>query len=239
MAITSKTNPHLTEIRRLAGAGARSRSGRFAVEGEDLLMAADAAGIRPLYVLCAQGSACARRAGALEVDPALLASVSAVRSGSRVVAVFEQRWSERPVGPLALALWGVRDPGNVGTAIRSAVAFGASSVALGPGCADPYGPRATRASMGAIFMAEVARFGRVDELPGRVVALAAGAERPLRGPLDGERSLVVGNERDGLPDDVLARCDEVRSIPQVAGDSLNAAMAATVALYEVTRMAGG
>jgi len=229
--ITSKTNRHLIEIRRLASASARSRSGRFVIEGEDLLGAADAAGISALHVLCAVGSEFARRPRATEVEPALLASVCSLRSGSRVVAVYEQRWAARAEGPLAIALWGVRDPGNVGTVIRSAQAFGASSVALGPGCADPHSPKATRASMGAIFDRKIARFERVEELPGRVVALVAGGEKPLRGPLDGEATLVVGGERDALPASVLERCDEVRSIPQAAGDSLNAAMAATVALY--------
>jgi TrmH family RNA methyltransferase len=237
MTITSKTNRHLPEIRRLAGAGARARSGRFVVEGEDLFTAADAAGVSAHYVLCAQGRADAARPGWLEVEPSLLASVCALRQGSRVVGVFEQRWGERPLGPLAVALWGVRDPGNVGTVIRAAQAFGASSVALGPGCADPYGPKAVRASMGAIFGTPLVRFATIAELPGRVVALVAGAERALRGPLAGEISLLIGGERDGLPDDVLWACDEVCSIRQVAGDSLNAAMAATVALYEATRMA--
>jgi RNA methyltransferase, TrmH family len=237
MTITSKTNRHLIEIRRLAGAGARDRSRRFVVEGEDLLMAADAAGVSAHYVLCAQGRADTSRPGWLEVEPSLLASVCVLRQGSRVVGVFEQRWGERPLGPLAIALWGVRDPGNVGTVIRAAQAFGASSVALGPGCADPYGPKAVRASMGAIFGMPPDRFASIAELPGRVVALVAGAERALRGPLVGEVTLLVGGERDGVPNDVLATCDEVRAIPQVAGDSLNAAMAATVALYEATRMA--
>jgi TrmH family RNA methyltransferase len=200
-------------------------------------LAADAARIPALYVLCPHGCADARWPGALEVEPALLASVCALRSGSRVVAVYEQRWSARPAGPLAIALWGVRDAGNVGTVIRAAHAFGASSVALGPRCADPYGPRATRASMGAIFGVPMARFAGVGELPGVVVGLSARAAVPLRGAVHGEVTLLVGGERDGLPADVLAACDEVRSIPQVSGDSLNAAMAATVALYEATRMA--
>jgi len=237
MTISSKTNRHLTEIRRLAGAAARARSGRFVAEGEDLVGAADAAGISAVYELCARGAGCARRPRAVEVEPELLAAVSSLGSGSRIVGVYEQRWAERVDGPLAIALWGVRDPGNVGTVIRAAQAFGAASVGLGPGCADPYGPKAVRASMGAIFLRRIARFGSVDELPGRVVALVAGARERLLGPVDGELTLLVGSERSGLPGEVLEQCDQVRSIAQVAGDSLNAAMAATVGLYEVTRMA--
>jgi TrmH family RNA methyltransferase len=237
MTITSKTNRHLIEIRKLAGASARARSGRFVAEGEDLVMAADAAGIVPVYALSARGAAGATRVGSMEVEPELLASVSALRSGSRVVGVYEQRWQQRVAGPLVVALWGVRDPGNVGTVIRAAHAFGASCVALGPSCADPYGPKAVRASMGAIFATPLARVARLAELPGRVIALATRAERALRGPLACDATLLVGGEREGLPGELLAQCDEVRSIPQLAGDSLNAAMAATIALYEATRMA--
>jgi TrmH family RNA methyltransferase len=91
--------------------------------------------------------------------------------------------------------------------------------------------------MGAIFGVALARFASCQELPGRVVGLAADAPVPLRGPLAGELTLLVGGERSGLPEAVRAQCDELRSIPQLAGDSLNAAMAATVALYEATRMA--
>jgi TrmH family RNA methyltransferase len=236
VTITSPTNQRLTEIRKLARAATRARSGRFVIEGEDLYEAAAAARISPLYVLCAKGHEGARRAGWLEVSPARLAEVSALGSSSRVIGVYEQRWSA-PVGPLAVALWGVGDPGNVGTIIRAARAFGASCVALGPACADPYGPKAVRASMGAIFATAVARFASVTELPGRLIGLAARGGPPIRGPLAGEVTLLIGAEREGLPSEVLEHCAQVCSIPQVAGDSLNAAMAATVALYEATRMA--
>ena len=138
---------------------------------------------------------------------------------------------------MCVALWGVGDPGNVGAILRSALAFGAACVALGPGCADPFGPKAVRASMGAIFALPVARVAAVDELPGERVALAARAGEPLRGPAGGEVSLLVGAEREGLPADVVAACDRVAHIA-IAGDSLNAAMAATVALYELTRDPG-
>ena len=75
-----------------------------------------------------------------------------------MIAIYEQRWSA-PVGPLCVYLHGVGDPGNVGTVMRAAQAFGASCVALGPRCADPHGPKAVRASMGAIFSVALARVG--------------------------------------------------------------------------------
>jgi TrmH family RNA methyltransferase len=130
-------------------------------------------------------------------------------------------------------LHGVADPGNVGAVLRSAVAFGAASVLAGPGCADPFGPRAVRASMGAIFSVGVAREGRG---PGERIALVAGEGEPLRGPAPAEATVLVGAERDGLPADVVAGADRVCHIP-IHGDSLNAAMAATVALYELSRIA--
>jgi TrmH family RNA methyltransferase len=236
MTITSPANRHLTEIRKLSRASARRDSGRFVIEGEDLYEAALAARVDAHYVLCVQGHAAARDKGCLEVDPALLAGVSALGSSSRVIGVYEQRWVA-PRGPLAVALWGVRDPGNVGTVVRAAHAFGASCVALGGRCADPHGPKAVRASMGAIFGTKIASFNRIEELPGRVVALVPAAGAPLDGVGRQGVTLLFGAERGGLPEEVLERCDEVRSIRQVAGDSLNVAMAATVALYEATRMA--
>jgi RNA methyltransferase, TrmH family len=172
------------------------------------------------------------RAG-VDVEAELLDGVSGLGSGTRALGVFEQRWGA-VTGPLCVALWGVHDPGNVGTVLRGALAFGAASVAVGPETADPFGPKAVRASMGAIFAMPVARVASVAQLPAPRVALAAAAGEPLRGPLQG--TLVIGAERAGLPDDVVAACDAVAHIP-IAGDSLNAAMAATIALYESTRVA--
>jgi TrmH family RNA methyltransferase len=230
MTITSTHNEKLKEIRKLARRRSRDERGRFVAEGEDLVAAAAAAGWSPVVVLAAAGCGLAGD----EVEGSLLAGVSGLGSGTRQLAVYESRFAA-PAGPLCVALWGVGDPGNVGTILRSARAFGATSVALGPGCADPYGPKAVRASMGAIFEVAVARVTRVDELPGERVALVAHAGAPLAGPGSGELSILVGAERAGLPDDVVAACDRVAHIP-IAGESLNAAMAATVALYEL-RMA--
>ena len=227
MTITSSHNEKLKEIRKLARRRTRDERGRFVAEGEDLVAAAAGAGWNPVVVLAAAGSGLAGE----EVEGSVLAGVSALGSGTRQLGVYESRFAAA-AGPLCVALWGVSDPGNVGTILRSARAFGAASVALGPGCADPYGPKAVRASMGAIFEVAVARVTRVDELPGERVALVAHAGEPLAGPAGGELSILVGAERAGLPDDVVAACDRVAHIP-IAGESLNAAMAATVALYEL------
>jgi RNA methyltransferase, TrmH family len=229
MTITSSHNDKLKEIRRLARRRTRADAGRFVAEGEDLVAAAGAAGWTPYTLLAAAGSGLAGD----EVEPQLLAAVSGLGSGTRQMAVYESRWSA-PAGPLCVALWGVGDPGNVGAIVRSALAFGASSVVLGPGCADPFGPKAVRASMGAIFQVPVARAEHAEQLPGERVALVGRAGDALRGPARGELTILVGAEREGLAPEVVAACDHVAHIP-IASESLNAAMAATVALYELTR----
>jgi RNA methyltransferase, TrmH family len=216
--ITSHHNQLLKDIRRLH----RCRDGgRFVAEGEDLVAAADAAGWTPVVRL---------RAG-VDVDPDALAKVSSLGSGTRELAVYEERWAQ-PAGPVCVALWGVKDPGNVGTVLRGARAFGAACVVIGPNTADPFGTKAVRASMGAIFEVPVARAEDLSALPAPTVALVAREGEPLAGPAIG--TLVVGAEREGLPQDVVAACDEVRHIP-IESESLNAAMAATVALYEWMR----
>jgi TrmH family RNA methyltransferase len=232
MEITSSHNEQLKEIRKLAGRRWRDKLGEFVAEGEDLLEAADAAGWHASARYAATGSGLP----GVPVAPHVMADVSQLGSGTRTIAVYPQRWSAA-VGPRCVALWGVGDPGNVGTVLRSALAFGASSVALGPGSADPYGHKAVRASMGALFNVPVARVRAISELPGRRVALVARVGTPLHElPTGGELTLVVGAEREGLSADVLAACDEVAHSPIAHADSLNAAMAATVSLYELTRI---
>jgi TrmH family RNA methyltransferase len=244
MTITSQHNQKLKEIRKLRQRRRwRERSGRFVAEGEDLLQAADRAGWEAVERYCAAGSGL----GGVEVEPELLAAASGLGSGTRALAVYEERWAAKPRGPLCVYLHGVHDPGNVGAVLRSAQAFGADCVALGPGTADPFGPKAVRASMGAVFAVPIARAASAGELPGTLIALAAGrgtalAELAARGDLlaraapEQAVTLLIGAEREGLPEAVLAAVDRVAHIA-IATESLNAAMAATIALYEVTRMA--
>jgi TrmH family RNA methyltransferase len=236
MTITSTHNEKLKEIRKLTRSRReRERVGRFVAEGEDLLAAADAAGWEPLERYCAAGSGLP----GTEVEPAVLATASTLGSGTRALAVYAERWAERATGPLCVYLHGVRDPGNVGAVLRSAQAFGAASVALGGGSADPFGPKAVRASMGAVFAIPVARVGDPTAkatLPGRTIALVADGGLPLHELALEDVTMIVGAERRGLPEELVAAADEVGRIP-IASHSLNAAMAATVALYEATRMA--
>ena len=159
----------------------------------------------------------------------LLAEVSSLAHPARVIGVYRREDLPRGARSVTLALWHVADPGNVGTLLRSADAFGAG-VALSAGCADPTGPKALRASMGAIFRVPMVGF---DEAVGRRVALVPHGGEPLDAvDLSGDVVLLLGAEREGLPADVGR--DVTASIPQ-HGESLNVAMAGTVALYEVSR----
>jgi TrmH family RNA methyltransferase len=281
--ITSPHNPRLKELRKLHRRRERERSKLFLAEGEDLIQAAADFGRSVVEGYRVPGRAtCGTTTAVLagerfhEVDAQALAAVSTLGSGTRAIGVYEQRWGE-PCGPLCVYLHGVGDPGNVGTVLRGALAFGASCVALGPGCADPHSPKAVRASMGAIFAVALARVSDVARLPGERIALLAHGGAPLwqiraiiaqdtthdgaRAAVRGDRvvlpeeearmpeatafplgavekralTLLVGAERDGLPDDLVAACEHAGHIPISGGESLNAAMAATVALYEMTR----
>jgi TrmH family RNA methyltransferase len=168
-----------------------------------------------------------------DVAPELLAEVSALAHPPRVVAVFRRDDLPRGTRPVTLALWHVGDPGNIGTLLRAADAFGAGA-ALSHGCADPTGLKAVRASMGSIFRVPLSEF---DEPSGTRVALVPAGGIPLPElRLDGDTVLVLGAEREGLPAEVLERCEERTSIPQPGGgDSLNVATAGAIALYELAR----
>jgi RNA methyltransferase, TrmH family len=229
--IRSPDNDRLKTIRKLQQKRWREKLGLFTAEGEDLVEAAERATWVPEFML---------RAGE-DVEPELLDAVSTLGSGTRVIGVYPRRWAE-PVGDVLVYLHGVEDPGNVGAIVRSAHALADATVVLGPGCADPFSPKAVRASMGSVFARPPAR-APLEALPGRRVALDSGAGDAL-GEVrlgDGPAVLCLGAEREGLPAEVLEAADAVVRIPLRPGgpESLNVAMAATVALYEVERRMRG
>src|SRR5918994_6421680 len=171
--ITSKDNEKLKLIRKLHERKHREREGLFVTEGEDLLQAGLAAGAEPELLLSAARSGL----GGIEGEPAVLAGASALGSGARAIALWRERWTQA-AGPVCVYLHGVGDPGNVGAVIRSAHALAEGSVALGGGSADPYSPKAVRASMGSIFAHPVARAEVADTPAPRAALIAHGGEAP-------------------------------------------------------------
>jgi RNA methyltransferase, TrmH family len=221
--ITSRDNEKLKLVRKLHERRWRDKLGLFFVEGEDLVEAATA---EPVELL---------RAGE-DVEPRLLAEVSTAAHPPRVIAVYTRdslpAWETRPV---TLALWRVADPGNLGTLVRTADAFGAR-VALSEACADPTSPKALRASAGSIWRVPIG----VDEVSqaSRRVALTAHGGTPLADvDLRGDDvTILLGAEREGLPDEVERDVDAW--IPIDGAESLNVAAAGAIALYEWRRQNG-
>lgn len=269
--VTSSQNAQLKLVRRLQRRRAREQEGAFVVEGEDLVRAGLETGARPRVLLVD-----AER-WRDDIDPALvpcpivhveskvLAEVSGMPHPPRVIAIFEQppegdlavlldrRSASGRTGPW-IALDGLADPGNVGTVLRTAAAFGAGGVVTFPGTSDPWGPKATRASMGACFRVPLVRLDGADvnvanELDGvraampslQVVALDATADTSLWDvPLTPTTIIVVGGERDGLSERVREKADVFARIPQdPAVESVNAGVAASIALYDWKRRQGG
>jgi RNA methyltransferase, TrmH family len=260
VTITSPKNERLKELRKLHDRKHRERAKLFLAEGEDMLAEAVRWGALPKTVFHDPeelgGDVPILRDLPPEVErvavqgDALRAS-GTLGSGSRVIGVWEQRKLDPDRNPIAgspaigsdvLYLHEVADPGNVGAVLRSALALVPSVVVLSPGTADPFGPKAVRASMGAIFGQPLARASfeelRADMVPGaRMIALAPHAGESLREvDLRPPAVFCMGSERLGLPDAVVAACDEVCHVPLRAdgAESLNVAMTATLCLYELS-----
>jgi TrmH family RNA methyltransferase len=238
--IESAHNEKLKLVRKLRDRKHREREGLFAAEGEDLLEAGLAAGAEPRFVLVAAGSGLEGE----EVEPGLLADVSALGSGTRVIAVWPQPHTDNSsphtgddLQAPCLYLHGVGDPGNVGTIVRTADALIDGPVILGPDCADPYSPKAVRASMGSIF-SQPPLWADVSATPEPRAALVAHGGEGLEA-LDGAATLCLGAEREGLPTEVLDACAVRATIPLREGgaESLNVAAAAAIAAQRLSSLA--
>jgi RNA methyltransferase, TrmH family len=235
--ITSAANPRVKLVRKLEARRQRDKLGLFACEGEDLVEAALDAGVEPVEALIdAERPALVERLpGAETVAPDVMAGLSTLAHPPRVVAVFRRADLPRGAGlPVGLALWRVVDPGNLGTLMRTAHALGPAFVALSAASGDPTAPKALRASAGALFRVpilpfEEATIGRVALVPREGTPLA---ELELPDPV----TFLLGAERKGLPEEVLATCEVTATIPQAEGsESLNVAVAGAIALYEWRR----
>ncbi|MGZ8666154.1 MAG: TrmH family RNA methyltransferase [Solirubrobacterales bacterium] len=227
--IKSPNNEKLKLVRKLRERKHRDRLGLFVTEGEDLLSAGLRSGLEPKLMLSAPGSGL----GGDVVEQGLLSATSALGSGTRAIAVWPQRLTEAG-GPACVYLDRVGDPGNVGAVIRAADALIDGVVVLGPGCADPFSPKAVRASMGSIFSQPLARAG-VETTPRPRLGMVAHGGTSL-GRLEAPLTVCLGAEREGLSAEVLSGCDSTVTIPLRPGgaESLNVAAAAAIACERIS-----
>ena len=254
--VESKQNARVKELRKaLSGRGAEELAG---IEGLHLLEEALRAGLRIKTIFLAQGAekllGATHLAGApeiLAVPKAVLDAVLTTETPQPVAALIEPpQWSWAHVLPahqtgaaLVVVLAGIQDPGNLGTIVRSAEAFGATGVVCLTGTVSAWNPKAVRASAGSVFRVPIMAASericleRLREAGVKVWATAARGARPvdlvdLAAPV----AIVIGNEGNGIDDDLLEKADETITIPCPGSvESLNAAMAAAVLLYEASR----
>ena len=261
--VTSLSNPIVKDIRALAMKKFRDQQNAFMAEGLKLVIDAFDLGwtIRTLVFAKAQrGNPTVEKIAArtvaagglvLEASEKVLGAITRRDNPHMVVGVFQQRWAAlkdiRPAdGDVWIALDRVRDPGNLGTVIRTADAVGAKGVILVGETTDPFSVETVRATMGSVFAVPVARAGVEAFLAWRKGVQATFVGTHLKGSVDyrtvdyakGPVVLVMGNEQQGLPDELAASCDALIRIPQAGrADSLNLAVATGVALYEIRRHA--
>ncbi|MFZ1087644.1 MAG: RNA methyltransferase [Terracidiphilus sp.] len=256
--VQSKQNSRLKELRRLLMHPAQQAGGLAAIEGPNLLEEARRASLCVDTVFVAQGSESLLEALALPpqtevllLPREVLESALTTETPQPIAALIEPpawTWMEifRPqtnVAPLLLILAGVQDPGNLGTILRSAEAFGATAVLSLPGTVSAWNPKAVRASAGSLFRLPLLAvsaeecFAKLRSSEVRIWTTAVhGAEAVDRIDLAGPVALLIGNEGNGVSQSLAAQADGAVTIPCPGPvESLNAAVAASVLLYEASR----
>ncbi len=257
--ITSLQNDRIKAIRALEMRKVRRETGLFVAEGVSILASARDLGFAPetlVYQAGSAGSGIARQlvawalreqAECLEVSEPVLAKLAAKDNPQNMLAVFRQRFAEPPeparVAPDAvwLALEEVRDPGNLGTIVRTADAVGAAGIILVGTCCDPYARESIRATMGSIFAVPLVRMtieafaALATAWPGDVVGThLAGTEDFRTAAIRAPALLVMGSEGPGLSAAATAACTKLVRIPMAGRlDSLNLAIATALVLYHL------
>lgn len=254
--ITSSNNPTIKLARSLHRKRMRYRERAILVEGVRAILAALDLGVRCRAILIdasrvagIDGTLLSRlRESAIRllvVDPTLFNQVTDTEHPQPLVAICEMPGSTLPSdSTFVVALAGVRDPGNLGTLVRSAAAAGVDGVALLPGCVDPFNPKVVRASAGALFTLPVRFFSNLDEAveacfvrrPTVVVADASGDRDYDRVDWTAPAAVVIGGEASGVDEALRTYADLVVRIPMAPGiESLNAAVAGSIIAFEVAR----
>jgi RNA methyltransferase, TrmH family len=245
LPITSLQNPHIKLIRSLDDKKARREHGLFVVEGMQMLERAVALGWTPEHFIATKSSSLWDDVRPLLVSDKIMATLSAQNNPHDVLATFKQRWQAHPRKTgLWLALEDIRDPGNLGTIIRTADAAGADGIILVGECCDPFAPDCIRATTGSIFAVPLVKMPTpqfVDFLaawPGDSVGASMTAKDNYRRDYGLPTVLVMGSESRGLTEPVAQACKTLVSIPMRAGvESLNVATATALMLFEANSRA--
>ncbi|MCA3560260.1 MAG: RNA methyltransferase [Aestuariivirga sp.] len=242
--VTSAQNPTIKLIRSLAEKKHRQEHGLFVAEGEKVLERARQTGWEPVYLLTTDHSDPWGAASLLRVDEKIMGQVSAQKNPPSQIGVFRQRWTEtvKPEG-IWVALEDMRDPGNLGTIIRTADAAGAAGVILAGQCCDPFSPDCVRATTGSIFGVKLVRMEQPQFLsflrqwPGESAGTHLKATETYRRTYKTPSLLVMGSEGKGLSDEAAAACSTLVRIPMKGGaESLNVAIATGLMLFEAQNL---
>ena len=241
--VTSPQNPTLKLIRSLAEKKHRQEHGLFVAEGEKVLERARQEGWEPAYLLTTEPAEPWGKAALLRVDEKIMGTVSAQNNPPARIGVFRQRWGEVSHKGTWVALEDMRDPGNLGTIIRTADAAGASGVILAGQSCDPYSPDCVRATMGSIFGMPLVRLEQkpfldlIRQWPGESIGTQMKAAESYRRAYRTPTLLVMGSEGKGLSPEAAAACSSLVSIPMKGGaESLNVAIATGLMLFEAQRL---
>ena len=231
--ITSTRNPAVADAARLHRARHRRDTGRTLLEGPHLVGEAIASGceIAELFVLEGEEPPAGHSAPIRVVSEGVMSRLAGTVTPRGPIAVIEIPEPEIDETRPALVAWEISDPGNCGTLLRSAAAFGLGYVS-GPRSADPWAPKVLRSAAGAHFRTPVGAVDGLEGLAGRhlVATVVAGGTAP--GSLPEDAAILVGSEPRGLPDEVVAACDRLVTIPMPGEtESLNAAVAGAVVAY--------
>ena len=234
--ITSRRNPAVAAVARLHRVKHRRVTGLSVIEGPQLVEEAIDNGVKPkeIYGLDDDDSArLASRAGIplVTVSEPVLRKLSATETPQGPVAVIDIPQPAIPPNKRLLVAWGVADPGNCGTMLRSAAAFG-YAYASGPGSADVWSPKVLRSAAGGHFQTEIGIVSTLEDLSGRLLVgtVAEGGEVP--GPVAQNAAVIIGSEARGLPSQIVDACDRLMTIPMPGGtESLNAAVAGAIVAY--------
>ena len=245
MIITSVQNPTIKLIRSLSAKKHRQETGLFVTEGAKVLDRARAEGWVPDYLLATGRAEPWAKAALLRVDGKVMAAVSNQNNPPAEIGVFHQRWTtEVTPNGVWVAMEEMRDPGNLGTIIRTADAAGASGVILVGQSCDPWGPDCVRATMGSIFAVPLVKLDLPDFLglcrgwPGEAVGTHLKATESYRRTYKLPTLLVMGSEGAGLSEAAAGACSSLVHIPMKGGaESLNVAIATALMLYETAGLA--